>query len=350
MNQLRFLFLGFLSLFLVACATPRSSPTKMSDAAVAPNPRSVPIFRGDTGAPASWSDVVSACSQADAVLIGENHGHPLGLASAAALWSDVLDQAPHAALALEFFERSDQANIDDYLAGFTDEAAFKKAARRTDSSYPPGHRDMLEAAKAKGRPVFAANAPMPYVRTARKQGFDALRGASSAQSRLFRVPDSLPSGRYRSDFDKVMSGGGSHAEATKADATTKRTSLAAQQRSKAKPAPQPAAPAAHTEPSAEDRERLDASFRSQSLWDWTMADTVSNAMAADNYPVFLVIGRFHVQHEGGTVQALQKLAPSSRRVVVLYLDATAPSLREEDRNAADFAVYVGPNFDTADSK
>jgi uncharacterized iron-regulated protein len=50
----------------------------------------------------------------------------------------VLSKADKAALALEFFERDEQTRLDEYLAGVTDEAAFKKRTARTDGNYPPG--------------------------------------------------------------------------------------------------------------------------------------------------------------------------------------------------------------------
>lgn len=273
----------------------------------APDPRGVPVYHA--GAIAwKWGEMIDACAGADAVLIGENHGHPLGLASAAALWRDVAERSPKAALALEFFERDDQRNLDDYLSGLTDEAQFKKASKRTESSYPPGHRAMVEAAKELGRAVYAANAPMSYVRAARKLGYEKLRGLSPEQARLFRVPDALPTGRYREAFDEVM--GGAHAEGTK-------------------------------EAAEEARARLDASFRSQSLWDWTMAETVSRAMEAGHRPTVLVVGRFHVDHGGGLVQALKALSPGARVVVVSYVDGDEPADRSADRDRGDFVIYVG---------
>ena len=61
------------------------------------------------------------------MFVGENHGHPLGLASAAALFEVVVARCPKAALSMEFFERElgvpfpwakyDQIVVDDYSWG-----------------------------------------------------------------------------------------------------------------------------------------------------------------------------------------------------------------------------------------
>ncbi len=285
-----------------------------SDATTA-DPRGVTIFRGG-GEPAAWADVVKAASGADAVLVGENHGHPLGLASCAALWQDLLAAGGTPALAMEFFERDEQAGLDDYLGGLTDEAAFRKATGRTDGSYPPGHKAMVEAAKAGSRPVIAANAPRRYVRIARTDGYDKLSKLTDEQRRLFRVPDELPTGTYRENFDKIMT------------------------ENAADPKHGPAGA-----PAKDEATRLDSAFRSQSLWDWTMADSVSRCLGSGMRPTMLVIGRFHIDQQGGTVLALRKMAPGARIVTVSYVNEWSWALRDEDRDRADFVVYVGPQAD-----
>ena len=148
-----------LSAGLGGCAHPAktesggSSPTAIT----AGEARSVIVLDGASGRRVSWDVLVSAAAGADAVLIGENHGHPLGLAATAALWEDVLKRTNRAALALEFFERDEQSRLDDYLNGICDEATFRKRTARSESNYPPGHRAMVEAAKAAHRPVISMN-------------------------------------------------------------------------------------------------------------------------------------------------------------------------------------------------
>lgn len=277
--------------------------------------RATPAFTR-AGEPANWDAIVAAAANADVVLIGETHGHEIGLATAAALFEDVLKQRPDAVLALEFLERDQQALVDDYLSGVLDEAGFAKAANRTRSSYPGGHRAMVEAAKAANRPVFAANAPRRYIRVAKNDGYDKLRALGPEQRRLYRVPDALPTGRYRDEFAKIM--GAVHVEEPK----------------EGEPAPQ-------TPPVPEWTDAIESSFRSQSLWDWTMGESVSLALGRGN-PVFLVVGRFHVDHDGGTVQAVRAMSPMARILTVTFQDEDAPAAPEAD-GPADFVFYVGPS-------
>jgi uncharacterized iron-regulated protein len=269
------------------------------------------FFDGATGAPAAMEQVVAAGAGADALVLGENHGHPLGLATAAAIWKGVLEGSPNAALALEFFERDEQARLDEYLAGLVDEKAFRTRTNRTPSNYPNGHRDMVEAAKAAGRPVYASNAPLPQVRAASRQGYDKLRSLSGEQRRMVRIPDEVPTGRYRDDFDTIMGGGAALHGAKPEDAEAKRRSL-------------------------------DSSFRAQSLWDWTMADSIVSGLAAGARPVCLVVGRFHSDFRGGLISALDKLRPGAKVVTVSFVDEWSAALRDEDKERADFVVYVGP--------
>ncbi|GMV26162.1 MAG: hypothetical protein AMXMBFR58_21930 [Phycisphaerae bacterium] len=294
------------AMLLSACAS-----ASRSEDAPDRDPRAVSVYR-DGATPATWQEMVDACAAADAVLVGENHGHPMGLAAASALWEDILAKSSGSGtLALEFFERDEQVALDDYMNGVTDEEAFRKAARRTNSNYPPGHRSMVEAAKSAQRPVIAANAPRRYVRIARLDGYEKLQGLSPEQKRLFRIPDSLPTGHYRDAFNKIMTSEADHKDG---------------------------------EPEQTDFSHLDSSFRSQSLWDWTMAESVARALEARSGPVLLVIGRFHVDHEGGTVLALRQLSPGSEIKTVSFVNTDAPS--DDDKNRADFVVFVGPGPET----
>ncbi len=296
-----------LLLLLAACA---SSP--QTQKAAPPPPRSLVVYQGDTGAITSWDGLVSAAAGAEAVIIGENHGHVLGLAFAAALWEDVLARTDRPALSMEFFERDEQSRLDEYLTGLVDEETFRKRTARTAGNYPDSHRAMIEAAKAARRPVYASNAPRPYVRLASREGYERLETLTPEQRRMFRIPDALPGGRYRDDFNTIMD------KPHGAPGTT----------------PKEEAP-------EEKADRLQNGFRAQSLWDWTMAETIADALDSGHAPVVHVVGRFHSDFRAGLVQALAKLRPGTRIVIVTTVDESAVALQETDRGRADYVVYAG---------
>ncbi|MBL8758504.1 MAG: ChaN family lipoprotein [Phycisphaerae bacterium] len=322
--------------FQVGCASPNRGGGGGA-AALAPS-RAAPLADGSTGEPIAWEALVARAAEADAVLIGELHGQPVGQAFLAAFMDDVLARAPGAAVALEFFERDQQVALDDYLAGITAETAFREAAgRKSESSYPFGHRAMVEASKRAGRPVIAANAPRRYVRLARTQGYERLKSLPPEVSRLFRIPEAEPTGRYFDDFAGIMARGGRDEE--------------------------PAKPGAEGAEGAEgaggggwggggggltdaQREAARATFRSQSLWDWTMGESVARAIgpadAERGRPVVLVVGAFHVSHDGGLVQALRHMNPSARVLRVIMVDQVEPKpLPERLKGVGDVIVWVG---------
>lgn len=305
MSWFEFAGAAFVVVVASACAALSDGSSSARGEPTPEQARAVKLFRGADGAPASWSELVEAACDADVVFIGENHGHPLGLASAAALFDDVLACSPRAALAMEFFERDEQLHLDDYLSGVTTLEQFERSSGRNSGNFPPGHRAMVEAAKRAGRPVHAANAPRRYVSLARREGFERLRALTPEQRRNLRIPDALIEGGYREAFDKVMT---------------------------------PAGEA----PSPELAERLDSVYRSQQVWDWTMAESLAQALLSAQRPVVHVVGNFHVNHRGGTLQALERQLPGVRALVVTTVLAWSDSLAPEHQGRGDFVLYVGP--------
>lgn len=255
-----------------------------------------------SGEPMAAPVVLSRAVGADVVLCGEVHGHPVGLAEVAGLFDEIAARRERAALALEFFERDTQAALDDFVAGRADEAALRERTGRSEGNFPEGHQRMLRRAKAAGLPVIAANAPRRLVKLARG-GYEALRALPAAEQALFRVPDELPGGRYRTAFFELM-GGGAHGD------------------------PHGAAGA-------------EGLFRAQALWDATMADSVAKALASGRRPVVLVVGAFHVEWNGGVPQMLARYAPDAKVFTLSAVERAPAAFSAEDRARADALVYVG---------
>lgn len=271
------------------------------------NPRTDVTIFGPDGMRANWSSIVQAAGEADAVFIGETHGHPVGLAAAAALWDDIISSGSDPALLLEFFERDEQVHLDDYLTGITDEAAFREASERTPGNYPDGHARMVESARKAGAPVIAANAPRRYVRLARQEGYGRLSSLHESQRRFYDIPERLPDGRYREEFFGLMSGGMAHGG----------------------------------DGAGLSEDMIEGMFRSQSLWDATMGRSVADATLRGSRPAVLVVGRFHSDFDGGTVQMFEQLRPDLSTLTVSMVTRESDILQEEDRGRADFVVYVG---------
>ena len=266
----------------------------------------VRAFDGHTGQALTSAEVVARLRAADAVLFGELHGHPVGLPTVASLFEEAVEHEPAAALALEFLTRETQHLVDAYLADLIDYAGLLEATATIAGSSPADHRPMIETAKAAGLPVLAANSPRLYTRTASKQGYGRLVELGASQRALFDVPSPMPSGPYEDGFYELM--------------------------------------ASHRGGLGEDgpNDALRGSFRAQSLWDGTMAATVARALSRGHQPVFLVVGQYHCDHDGGTLQVLRHLRPDAEIVVASVAPTWSDELLEEDLGRADVILYVGP--------
>ncbi|MFZ4575027.1 MAG: ChaN family lipoprotein [Phycisphaerales bacterium] len=306
--------MAVLAAMLAAAVLPACSSAPTAGAArewKAPIPSPVYTITQTTGGnTVTLAQLVDAAAGADVVLLGELHGQADGQAFEASFFRALLERAPRSVAALEFFERDEQVHVDDFLSGVTDEAAFAKASRRDPGNYTPGHRDIILASRDAKRPVIAANAPRRYVRIARKEGYDRLGALSPEQSRLMHMPETMPSGGYEERFIDLM-------------------------------APKDEKGERSNEAGARDM------FRSQALWDSTMSDSVASALRdGKGRPVVLVIGLFHVAHDGGTLQLLRAAAPGAKIVTIVMQGSDTPSEQPRaDGPIADYLVKV-PNEDS----
>ncbi|RMH23881.1 MAG: hypothetical protein D6693_10615, partial [Planctomycetota bacterium] len=287
------------------------------------NPWQVTAIDAATGERISFDDLADRAAAADVVFVGELHGQPVGLAFAAALFDAVLAREPaSAALSLEFFEREDQAHLDDFLAGVTDEGALRDATGRTAGNFPPGHRAMVLAARDAGAPVIAANAPRRYVRLARTEGLDRLRDLTEAQRALVAIPESLTAGGYRDRFFEQLAGMTGHGGPDAEDQG------------------EPESDEARAEREAEEQRLIESFYVGQNVWDATMAESIARALDAGRRPVVQVVGRFHVERDGGLAQRLRALAPGASVLTIVIVDKAPDQIEPDDLERGDVIVYV----------
>lgn len=307
MNALRtVVMLGLLPLAFGCASSPRVEPAAEPSPAPAA-PELAPLVLGESGREVSMSEAASRAASADVVVVGELHGHPVGLPTAAALFEEIVRLSPRTALGLEFYERDDQVHLDDYLGGITDEAAFREAVGKPADQ--DSHRPLIETAKDAGLRVWALNAPRRYVRLARTEGFGAYDEMTAEQRRLVSVPESLTEGRYAETFYELMGSMGGHGEGSSGEGPS---------------------------------EMAVSFFRSQNVWDATMADSAVAALDAGARPLVIVVGRFHSDFEGGLVERLRERAPGARVLTLSVLDAEMADVPGEDAGRADVLMLAGP--------
>jgi uncharacterized iron-regulated protein len=274
--------------------------------------RRLPTYDGDDGARLTWDDLMKAVGEADVVILGEQHDDAVGHAVQLAVVEDAAEAWPGTALSMEMLERDEQRLVDDYVDGIIDAKQF---ARLTNSerwggrhgSWFEWYQPIVDAAKDGEGTIVAANAPRRYVRLARTDGYERIDELPAPRRTFVEIPPELPTGAYRDRFWDVMT--------PDEDETS--------------------------DVHAVDEETLQKLFRSQLVWDATMAGSIADAKVAGAPKVVHLIGCFHSDFDGGTVQQLRRRLPDARVLVVSMLRGWPDGLRDEDRGRADIVIYTG---------
>ncbi len=356
-------------------------------------------FDGNTGHPLRFKDLIQRCRRADVILFGEQHGDVVCNQLEAQLLHALLNAGRPMMLAMEFFETDTQATLEAYLAGRLDEPDFLELSKRP-SSYLKTHRPLIELCRAARVPVTAANAPRRLVSAYRKSGltYDEYRTDLDPEERQWLpAANEHLAGDYRDRFAEIMQGHSAGMKPASRPASQPASQPTSQPGSQvvehptSQPVEQPtlrpvSRPASETpadlpasmpaEMPASMPAEMPASmpaemptempvtmpasmpgkmpgtmpalpswqelYKAQLLWDEAMAGSV--ASFRDRFPrhrVMLVVGGFHVAHNGGTAQKLQRRRPEDKLLTIFYRDNPDGQFTfdAEDRGAGDVVIY-----------
>jgi uncharacterized iron-regulated protein len=322
------------------------------------------VFTGD-GIPASLDDIVRAMESVDVVMVGEIHTDPVGhwieaelFRRAVALTGAGEEAVPGRALALslEMFERDVQGILDEYLLDLITEAHFKASARPWEH-YDTDYRPMVEAAKAAGVPVIAANAPRRYVNRVSRMGPASLSALpASALAYLPPLPYPEPTQAYRDEWNALMANMTMESQCPVPEEEGEDEELVAMRHPPADSIHTPPEGMHHRPParmradSAAGQEKphgpptgmptdsvhggmrsdsassgmppmgrsfMENGLYSQTLWDASMAYAITTFL--DDHPGALVlhmVGGFHVKNFTGIPEKVEFYRPGTRRMVV----------------------------------
>lgn len=105
--------------------------------------------------------LITACAGTDIVFIGDYHALPSCQTFAAEMLGKLANRGQQVALVMEMFFSRDQKTLDAFMAGQIGDAALRRRIRyERDWGYPwDGYGRLLEAARASGVRVLAADAP-----------------------------------------------------------------------------------------------------------------------------------------------------------------------------------------------
>lgn len=244
------------------------------------------------------------------ILLGENHSDPSSHWLELEILQRVAELKPgETALSLEFYDRSAQAVLDEYLLDFIDYDTF------LENSHPPAnhkdYRPLIDFCKAKKLPVVAANCSRRHSRLMSRQGPDAMEklAEESELHRNFLLPP-LPiqpaSQQYEANFRATMGIVGQEGL---------------------------------------DDHRVTRMLGAQSLWDATMAHSITKALYRSNV-VIHVAGYFHVKQNLGIPEHLAHYSTEidyGLTTIVMLPEEDLAFAESEHKDAADLVVLTDIN-------
>lgn len=291
---------GF-ALLCVSCSSPQRGPLSSEDLGFDVREYTT-IFNPSSGETMDWAQVQELVAESDVILLGELHDHAVGHAVQLAITEEVLEQWPNSIVALEMLERDEQILVDDYMEDFIDAETFAKLTHSSSwsglGSWDAWYQPVIDAAKNSGGGVVAANAPRRYVRAARIEGFEKLDELPSERSGFVTYPDELSTGKYRQRFWELSRQmRNEDVEDIEIDVST-----------------------------IDPDDPLLPVFRGQQTWDATMAESIALQQPSREKKVLLLVGHFHIDYDGGTVQELRKRLPNAN-ILTISIQKVVP---EED--------------------
>ncbi len=292
----------FAGLLLLLFATGCTTAPRPVDA------RELRILDGRDGTPLEWSTFVARTGDVDVVLFGEEHDDPFAHALQRELVRSMVAERDRVALSMEMFERPEQTTLDRWSSGEIDTATMVRETGANgwggETGWWTWYQPILDVARASGTPIIAANAPRNVVRRARLEGYDVLDDLPEDRRTQFDLPLSLDQGTYWEKFRDTM-------REFRGD-------------------------------EVEDEEIV-ATFRSQMVWDSTMAHSMARALDRSEIDRLIhLAGRFHVDHDGGTAREFRRLRPDRSMLTVSCVRAGLDrrTLSAEDLDRADVVIYT----------
>lgn len=256
-----------------------------------------------------FETMVATLIKSDVIFLGEQHDDPgTHRLQAAVLEGAARRHEGPIVLALEMFERDVQPQVDAYLAGRIDEAAFLGASRPWPN-YPTDYRPMVEFARANGWPVIAGNVPRRLAQVVARRGLGALDSIPPADSAFIASAHACPRDEYWRRFQGVMgdmSGHGMQLSPTQVEAMVWRT------------------------------------YEAQCVKDEAMGEAIVRSLVGLNTIVFHANGSFHSDYGLGTVDRVRWRAPKAKLAVVSFVPVSDLDTADgrSRRKLGDYVVFT----------
>ena len=298
----------------MGCSTPQPGPMSAGDLGFDVR-EFVTIRETSSGDRVDWVTVMERVEDAEVILLGELHDHAVGHAVQLAITKDVLERWPTSIVAFEMLERDEQLLVDDYMDDFIDAETFATLTGSTSwagsGSWDAWYQPIIDVVKNSGGGVVAANAPRRYVRVARLNGYEKIDELPDSRSKFVHYPAELSSGRYRQRFWELAFHSDDEEEQEEIDVTT-----------------------------IDPDDPMLPVFRSQQMWDSTMAESIALQKPSVDIKVLLLVGQFHIEYEGGIVQELKKMLPDANILSISIQKEMPQEEWDGSPKIADF-MFIG---------
>ncbi len=239
-----------------------------------------------------FDELITAISGCDVIFVGESHDNPEHHLIQVQILQALADRAGgQLAVGMEFFQLGHQEALDRYLQGVISEDAFLDAVnwKETWGFDYLLYRPLMLLSKERGLRVLALNAPSGIVRKVARSG---LPGLSVEERDQIAKEIVLTNEAHRAYVMKAFKD--------------------------------------HNHPDLKQFERF---YEAQSVWEETMAETISRHLISSGGKMVIFSGNGHIAHHFGIPERTMRRAPLRAATVVLH---PASGQEEVDSDLADF--------------
>ncbi|UJP64686.1 ChaN family lipoprotein [Mongoliitalea daihaiensis] len=131
-----------------------------------------------SGREVSFEAIVEEAKGAQLIFFGELHNNTVAHWLQLQLLKSLQPSNEKLMLAGEFFERDDQLNIDEWMAGWMTDKSFETEAKLWNN-YATDYKPLMLFAKTHQIPFIASNIPRKYASLVSKEGLEGLEKLSS---------------------------------------------------------------------------------------------------------------------------------------------------------------------------
>jgi uncharacterized iron-regulated protein len=248
-----------------------------------------------------FDELITALSGCDVIFVGEIHDNPEHHLMEIQILQALADRVgDHLSVGMEFFQLGQQEAIDHYLHGFISEEQFLEAVDWKESwgfDYL-FYRPLMLLSKERGLKVLALNAPASIVRKVARVGLSGLTAEERSQ-----IPAHI-------DLEN------------EAERTYVREAFEI-----------------HKNMDLKNFERF---YEAQSVWEATMAETISRHLASSGGKMVVFSGNGHIAYKFGVPDRTVRRIPVTAATVILHPAAGSETLK---KNLADF-VWITDDCST----